>query len=296
MSKKAVWFQLYPQDFIADRAFRLMNMTERGLYLTLILEQAIERSLPEDEAMLKKLVGLKADVWRRSWTDRVKDKFPLVEPGIRRNPRLAKELEKYYKTQEAGEKAAKARWEPMRSHIRSHTDPICDPNAIQKQKQKQKQTGEVRTKDQLVLIANSEPTSPPEPDKRVPVGGRVLWNQEKQKVEPSAKFRAEFIQLWSKYFSEDEMGIEFGKLNRWLVKRPDRRTSRSRLDTTCHNWFEKALRDKQADAEIQAKMANKTPERSKWCQDCRETLPAHEPWCQRGGAKPPEGAAKPPEG
>lgn len=126
------------------------------------------------------------------------------------------------------------------------------------------------------------------PTARKAVQGRVKWvvdeKEGTQKLEASPKFRAEFLRLWKQHFSVEEIRDEVGKATRWLVPRPGRRGSRSRLDMYLHNWMEKALADK-LNAE-EAEEATTSTGRSreepevKWCRSCRGTLPNHMSWCR----------------
>ena len=104
-AKSAPWFDLYPERFIAGTA--IMELHERGAYITLLCHQWLAGSLPNDLRALSRLAG--GDV-----PEAVLDKFPVCGDGKRRNAKLenvrAEQIERMQKNRGRAQKAASARW------------------------------------------------------------------------------------------------------------------------------------------------------------------------------------------
>jgi len=105
--KSAPWFDFYPERFIAGTA--IMELSERGAYITLLCHQWLAGSLPDDPRILARLVG--GDV-----APAVLEKFPVCDDGKRRNAKLESvrgdQVERMHKNSERAKKAASARWSP----------------------------------------------------------------------------------------------------------------------------------------------------------------------------------------
>lgn len=103
--KSAPWFDFYPERFIAGTA--IMELSERGAYITLLCHQWLAGSLPEDPRILARLAG--GDV-----APAVLDKFPVCDDGKRRNAKLesvrVEQMSRMLKSKEKAQKAASARW------------------------------------------------------------------------------------------------------------------------------------------------------------------------------------------
>jgi uncharacterized protein YdaU (DUF1376 family) len=92
---RAPAFQFYPKDFLHDSNVVLMNLAERGAYITLLCYCWSEGSLSADHGRLARLCGVPAAAFKRLW--------PALEPCFRSNkdtpsrlihPRLEREREK----------------------------------------------------------------------------------------------------------------------------------------------------------------------------------------------------------
>ena len=109
-SKSAPWFDFYPERFIAGTA--IMELAERGAYITLLCHQWLAGSLPDDPRILARLVGGEV-------APAVLEKFPVCEDGKRRNAKLESvrgdQVERMHKNSERAKKAASARWSPYAS-------------------------------------------------------------------------------------------------------------------------------------------------------------------------------------
>ena len=103
--KSAPWFDFYPERFIAGTA--IMELAERGAYITLLCHQWLAGSLPEDPRILARLVGGEVAL-------AVLEKFPVCDDGKRRNAKLesvrAEQMARMLKSKEKAQKAASARW------------------------------------------------------------------------------------------------------------------------------------------------------------------------------------------
>lgn len=106
-AKSAPWFDFYPERFIAGTA--IMELHERGAYITLLCHQWLAGSLPNDLRVLSRLAG--GDV-----SEAVLEKFPVCGDGKRRNAKLenvrAEQIERMQKNRGRAQKAASARWSP----------------------------------------------------------------------------------------------------------------------------------------------------------------------------------------
>jgi len=106
-AKSAPWFDFYPERFIAGTA--IMELHERGAYITLLCHQWLAGSLPNDLRALSRLAG--GDV-----PEAVLDKFPVCGDGKRRNAKLenvrTEQIERMQRNRGRAQKAASARWSP----------------------------------------------------------------------------------------------------------------------------------------------------------------------------------------
>jgi uncharacterized protein YdaU (DUF1376 family) len=105
--KSAPWFDFYPERFIAGTA--IMELSERGAYITLLCHQWLAGALPDDPRILARLVGGEV-------APAVLEKFPVCDDGKRRNAKLESvrgdQVERMHKNSERAKKAASARWSP----------------------------------------------------------------------------------------------------------------------------------------------------------------------------------------
>jgi hypothetical protein len=97
------WFPFFGRDFLA--ATTGWTAEERGHYLTLLIVQWEQGSLPDDSKRLELISpGLKG-----SWKT-VSDKFPIWKDGRRRNTRLEHERSKSHDRSERARQSASQRW------------------------------------------------------------------------------------------------------------------------------------------------------------------------------------------
>ena len=105
-------FQFYAGDFLSDLRVSLMNMEERGVYITLLAYAWLEDGLPNKPEILKGLCGNPKN-WNKIWGN-VKECFTEGDKETINNRRLVKERDKLisYKKlmSSAGKKGAKSRW------------------------------------------------------------------------------------------------------------------------------------------------------------------------------------------
>ena len=66
MANKSPAFQFYPKDFLADINVVVMNMEERGVYITLLSHLWLQGSLPNNSKMLQHLCNNPSN-WKESW-------------------------------------------------------------------------------------------------------------------------------------------------------------------------------------------------------------------------------------
>jgi uncharacterized protein YdaU (DUF1376 family) len=87
-------FQFYPKDFLHDSNVVLMNLAERGAYITLLCYCWSEGSIYDEPTKLAKFCGVSPSVMRRMWTAIAPCFRPADEPGRLIHPRLEREREK----------------------------------------------------------------------------------------------------------------------------------------------------------------------------------------------------------
>ena len=111
--KTAPAFMFYASDTMADKRYRLMTLAERGLYISLLNECWVNRSMPADQNAIAKWLAFAGDEIKSALTDRVLSFF-IEENGELTSP----ELERYRTTLEerrekqskGGRKGAKSKW------------------------------------------------------------------------------------------------------------------------------------------------------------------------------------------
>lgn len=90
MTKPVPFFPLYAANFIASKPYRLMNLQERGLWITLYMEFWVNGSLPSDAKDLSKLLGFTTSEIEQSLS---KLQFSFIE--IVNGELVCEELEEY---------------------------------------------------------------------------------------------------------------------------------------------------------------------------------------------------------
>jgi len=61
MIKDVPYFPLYAANILASRPFRVMTLEERGLWITLMMECWVNRSVPSDSREMAKFLGLSVE-------------------------------------------------------------------------------------------------------------------------------------------------------------------------------------------------------------------------------------------
>tara|TARA_R100001082_G_scaffold44518_1_gene23691 strand:+ start:2419 stop:3405 length:987 start_codon:yes stop_codon:yes gene_type:complete len=108
---KSPSFHMYAGDFLSDMNVKLMNMTQRGIYITLLLHEWIEGSIPSNMKHLKKLCEDCKD-FEKHW--KMVSPCFYEENGKMYNPRLEEERANMLADRERksknGKKGAMKRW------------------------------------------------------------------------------------------------------------------------------------------------------------------------------------------
>jgi len=118
---KSPAFQFYARDFLADINVQLMNMEQRGMYITLLSYAWLEKGIPNNMRKLKLLCNNPND-----FDELIVDVLACFEESDGRlyNRRMesvrAEQIERKEKASEAGKIGAKKRWQ-------AHSDPITTP-------------------------------------------------------------------------------------------------------------------------------------------------------------------------
>lgn len=126
-------FQFYPKDFIADGNVAVMNMEERGVYITLLSYCWLEGWLPNASTKLKRMCNNPSN-WEQSWNN-IKHCFYEKE-GKLYHKRLDKERQKQQEWREksriGGVRSGETRRKKSKSNHPSTTlQPPYEPNANQ---------------------------------------------------------------------------------------------------------------------------------------------------------------------
>ena len=108
---KAPAFMLYASDFVSDMKVQIMNMEERGIYITLLLYQWIEDSLPTEISELKELCK-NHENFEQAW--KKVSKCFVEKNGKLYNPRLeverSEQRKRAEKNSQNGKIGAMKRW------------------------------------------------------------------------------------------------------------------------------------------------------------------------------------------
>ena len=122
---KSPAFQLYAGDFLSDINVKIMTMSQRGMYITLLLHEWIEGSLPNNEQHIRILCENHPN-FEKDW-EQVKPRF-FEKNGRLYNKRLEEERGNSIAYRERmsanGRKGALKRWQ-------SHSKPIAKPCNIE---------------------------------------------------------------------------------------------------------------------------------------------------------------------
>lgn len=117
-NKTAPAFMFYASDTMADRRYRMMSLDERGLFLSLLCECWVNRTVPANVESLGKLLSFPDTTVRAALTERVLSFFESNNGELQ-----SAELERYRKELEGrrermsqgGRKGAQVKWRPVPS-------------------------------------------------------------------------------------------------------------------------------------------------------------------------------------
>lgn len=112
--KTAPAFMFYASDTIADKRYRMMTLAERGLYISLLNECWVNRSMPVEPNAVAKWLGFSVEEIKPALTGRVLSFFIEADGEL-----TSSELEKYRtvleerreKQSKGGKKGAKSKWD-----------------------------------------------------------------------------------------------------------------------------------------------------------------------------------------
>ncbi len=90
MTKAVPYFPLYAANFIASRPYKLMNLEERGLWISIYMECWVNGSLPADNQSIAKLLGFSIEEINRALCKLHYSFFDEVDGQL-----ISKELEEY---------------------------------------------------------------------------------------------------------------------------------------------------------------------------------------------------------
>jgi uncharacterized protein YdaU (DUF1376 family) len=178
MGEHLPWMKFYPRETLADGHFSGWSLEERGAWVTLILHNWTEGSLPSDLPALARLLHVDHQLIRGLWSAVGNRFIPHPDmPGRITSPRLEKEREAAQmlikKRGEAGKKGASSRWDREKKRhgkrmanayqphasanataMAKHSDPDPDPaDQIQIQEQDERQPANTPPPGWLAEIA-----------------------------------------------------------------------------------------------------------------------------------------------
>jgi len=112
--KTAPAFQFYASDTMADKRYRMMTLAERGLYLSLLSECWVNRSMPAEPSAIARWLGCAVDEIKPALTERVLSFFieakgELTSPDLERYRTTLEERRE--KQSKGGRKGAKGKWD-----------------------------------------------------------------------------------------------------------------------------------------------------------------------------------------
>lgn len=123
-------FQFYASDVIADKRYRSMSLEERGLFLSLMCECWVNKSVPVDPEKLGQWLGFPATAIKSAMTEQVLSFFQSQQSEF-----ISPELEKYrlelqtarQKMSKAGKEGAQIREEKKRAALLQQGHPQGHP-------------------------------------------------------------------------------------------------------------------------------------------------------------------------
>jgi uncharacterized protein YdaU (DUF1376 family) len=123
------YFPLYCANLIADHRYRLMNLSERGLYLTMLVECWHNGKVPENPVELSKFLGYQQIDIDNSLSERVLSFFSKEQAFLKNKEvesEKAKILERRLKQSLGGKDGAKRKKEKY-SNFQSKGQPLGQP-------------------------------------------------------------------------------------------------------------------------------------------------------------------------
>jgi len=138
MLKKSPAFQFYASDFLSDIRVVTMTMRERGIYITLLAHSWIEKGLPSDPEILRRLCS-NPEGWEEAWENVSKCFTEKGDNLVSKRLELERSSQAKWRKKmvEAGKKGAKRRWDsqaiakPLPSHSPSSSSSLSieeEPN------------------------------------------------------------------------------------------------------------------------------------------------------------------------
>lgn len=126
------WFKLGADDWLANEAVRLLNLTERGALIDLMVYVWFRGSIPDDEGQLARLLGVKPATFHKVWPG-VRELF--VEHPTENGRLVHAELEqqreraeaKRRRFSESGRRGAEKRWGAV-TEVADGMKPASDKN------------------------------------------------------------------------------------------------------------------------------------------------------------------------
>lgn len=123
---KLPYFSFYPKDFCQDSKVRLMTYEQKGMYIELLCiawEQDPPGTLPDDNVVVAKYLGLLPEYWARHRATVLAAFYP-GEDGRWHQKRMEKEAEKARERVFLATAAADARWHKARNASASNADAL----------------------------------------------------------------------------------------------------------------------------------------------------------------------------
>jgi len=121
MIKDVPYFQLYAANFLSNRQFKLMNLDERGILISIYMECWVNKSIPIESAELAKCLSFSEQEVLKSLSSRVKS-FLLEQDGNYISPELEGYREKFMegrrKQSEGGKDGARRKKEKSMREVK----------------------------------------------------------------------------------------------------------------------------------------------------------------------------------
>lgn len=293
---------LYVVDWLTDSNVSQLNLAEQGVFLRMLLFQWREGRLPVAPNKICQVCGVDRVWWRTGGSDYepgevgtemfgngLLDKLFPINDGYRRNERLEEhrmeQLAKRKMLHERGLAGARGRWQRQKDKSEGNAQAERKQSSGNGRSDFRLQSTDLSEKEVIDPNNNNiqRERSAGKKRSRASARGRVTWDPKEKKLKAPEKFRMEFLAVWKKEFTEEEITEQVKKFTRWLAqpKNASRRRPTSKIDQSLHNWMEIALEEKTAIEEEEEAMQPEDPtdEKQRWCSKCRNDLPNHAVWC-----------------